>query len=103
MTRAETARLLALCAAFDRRTVGEADVFAWHSVLEDVSFEHGTAAVKAHYADSREWIMPSDIRGYHAPAPEIPVGPACDHGYQHATLCPFCRRASMHVATQEAQ
>lgn len=62
MNRAETAILLALCTSFDRRTVGEADVRAWHAVLGDVDHKQAEAAVFAHYAESRDWIMPADIR-----------------------------------------
>lgn len=62
MTPAETAELLGMCAAFDRRTVGRADVTAWHLVLHDVDFSDAQQAVAAHYRDHREWIMPSDVR-----------------------------------------
>lgn len=95
MTRAECARLLALCAAFDRRTVGETDVYAWQSVLEDITFDDGIAAVKAHYAERRDWIMPADIRGWQRPPEDLPDGPECAHGYRSERHCPMCRRASM--------
>ena len=62
MKRAEIARLLTMAAAFDRRTLGEADVAAWHSVLDDLDFPEAESALKAHYADTREFVMPSDIR-----------------------------------------
>lgn len=62
MNLTETAQLLALAAAYDRRTVGQADVRAWHEVLGDISFTDGAAAVKDHYAASREFIMPANIR-----------------------------------------
>ncbi|MES9522416.1 zinc finger domain-containing protein [Streptomyces capoamus] len=62
MTPAETAALLSFAAAFDRRTIGEADVLAWHTVLADIGFEPAKAAVTAHYAVHTRWIMPADIR-----------------------------------------
>lgn len=62
MTPAETAALLAFAAAFDRRTIGEADVLAWQTVLHDIPFEPAKAAVTAHYAAETRWIMPADIR-----------------------------------------
>ncbi|MEU9558020.1 zinc finger domain-containing protein [Streptomyces fumanus] len=62
MTPAETAALLSFAAAFDRRTLGEADVLAWHTVLADIAFEPAKAAVTAHYATETRWIMPADIR-----------------------------------------
>lgn len=62
MNRAETGGLLALCVAFDRRTVGDADILAWHEVLNDLPFEDCKAAVMDHFRSSKEWLMPADIR-----------------------------------------
>jgi hypothetical protein len=62
VTRSEIARLLAVIAAFDRRTVGDADVLAWHDVLGDLDFTDADTAAKAHYRDSREFLMPADVR-----------------------------------------
>jgi hypothetical protein len=62
VTPEETGQLLAICASFDRRTVGEADVIAWLKVLGDLPLRDCEAAVIAHYRDSRDWIMPADVR-----------------------------------------
>lgn len=62
MTIEEAIDVLTAAAAFDRRTVGKADAAAWHAALGDLPFEDAQSAVVAHYRDSREWIMPSDIR-----------------------------------------
>lgn len=62
MNRAETALALTLAAAFDRRTIGEADVEAWHTVLADLAFDDVKEAVAGHYATSRDWLMPADVR-----------------------------------------
>lgn len=62
MTPEETGNLLGDCAAYDRRTVGEADVIAWHRIIGDLPYHDCQAAVIAHYTESREWIMPADIR-----------------------------------------
>jgi hypothetical protein len=62
MTRAEIAELLSMCAAFDRRTVGRADVAAWQQVLGDLDAADARQAVAEYYADHRDWIMPADIR-----------------------------------------
>ena len=64
MTPSETALLLALAAAYDRRTVGEADVYAWHDVLEHVPLETGKDAVRHHYATSTRFLMPADVNAY---------------------------------------
>lgn len=62
MTPAETAKLLALCAAVDRRKVGDADVLAWHRILGDLRYADCEAAVIAHFSESTEWIMPAHVR-----------------------------------------
>jgi hypothetical protein len=62
MTKAEVARLLAMIAAFDRRTIGEADVEAWHLILADLDTNDCANAVRDHYATQRDWIMPADVR-----------------------------------------
>lgn len=61
MLPSETATLLAMVAAYDRRTVGQADVAAWHTELEPYDLATCTAAVRAHYGESREWLMPGDV------------------------------------------
>lgn len=62
MTLDETIDLLATCAAYDRRTIGKSDAVAWHAVTGDLPFADAQQAVFAHYAESREWIMPADVR-----------------------------------------
>jgi hypothetical protein len=62
MTPEETGRLLGICAAYDRRTVGEIDVIAWYRVVGDLDCSDCEAAVVAWYTTRREWIMPADIR-----------------------------------------
>lgn len=62
MTPDEIVDLLTVAAAFDQRTVGEGDAMAWHSVLGDLAFADAQQAVLGHYADSRERVMPADIR-----------------------------------------
>lgn len=62
MNRSETALALTLAAAFDRRTIGETDVEAWHAVLADLHLDDVKAAITGHYATRRDWVMPADIR-----------------------------------------
>ena len=62
MTPDETVDLLTVAAAFDQRTVGEGDAMAWHAVLGDLSFTDAKQAVLGYYADTRERIMPADVR-----------------------------------------
>lgn len=62
MNLVETANLLTVMATYDRRTVGETDVIAWQAVLSDASFEDCLEAVRRHYAEDTEWMMPAHVR-----------------------------------------
>lgn len=62
MNASEAAILLGLAAAYDRRTVGEADARAWADALDDIALEDAQDAVKRHYRTSTEWIMPAHVR-----------------------------------------
>jgi hypothetical protein len=61
MNHSETAKLLALCAAFDARTIGDADVIAWQQMLAEVPAVQASAAVMAHYRRTNDRIGPSDV------------------------------------------
>lgn len=61
MNRSDTAKVLAKMTAYDRRTVGLADVAAWHEIIGDLDYDDCLAAVRDHYTNSREWCMPADI------------------------------------------
>jgi hypothetical protein len=56
------ATILALAAAYDLRTVGEADVEAWHAAVGDLDFESCRKVVIEHYRNKRERLMPADLR-----------------------------------------
>lgn len=62
MNLQEAAQLLAVCAAFDKRTASEVEAGAWHRALFDLPFEDCRLAVVRHYSESREWIMAADVR-----------------------------------------
>lgn len=62
MNKAETARVLGKAAAFDRRTVGEVEVRAWHEALSDVDYPDALEAVTMHYTTSTDFLMPMHIR-----------------------------------------
>jgi len=62
MNRAEVSLLLGVCASFDARTIGEADVIAWHDVLGDLNYSDAVNAVKSHYGSSADRIMPAHVR-----------------------------------------
>lgn len=62
MNLAETARVLAWAAAFDRRTVGEMDVQAWQATLDDLDVEDALEGVTRWYRDRSDWLMPAHLR-----------------------------------------
>lgn len=62
MNLSETARLLTTMAAYDRRTIGDADVVGWQAVLSDAPFEDCMEAVQRHYAENTDWMMPAHVR-----------------------------------------
>lgn len=62
MTLDEAVDLLTAAAMFDRRTVGKADAMAWHAVVGDLPFDDALAAVRAHYTEGTDWLMPAHVR-----------------------------------------
>lgn len=66
ITRSETAKLLAFCAAYDQRTIGEADVLAWHEALDcpwvpNIDLEEAQVAVVDHYRETSQRINVADV------------------------------------------
>lgn len=63
MKPSEAAQVLSKIQAFDRRTVGEADILAWAEALTQrrLSVEECLAAVTKHYAESTDFAMPAHI------------------------------------------
>lgn len=61
MTPEDVIDVLAKAAAFDQRTVGQADVLAWHEILHRIERDDALDAVAKHYAESRERLMPADV------------------------------------------
>src|ERR1035441_4680207 len=62
MTSDEVWDLLELISSIDRRKVGLTDRQVWEGLVGDLSAADAQAAVIAHYRESREWIMPADVR-----------------------------------------
>ncbi len=64
----EVGKLLGLMALADNRKPPEDDegqkamIAYWLSMVGDLSYADAAQAVQAHYRESREWIMPADIR-----------------------------------------
>ena len=62
MTRSEIALLLGLMAGRDSRKVDEAMVNAWHDDTGDLDLADARAAVSAWYRQTRDRMMPADLR-----------------------------------------
>lgn len=62
MNLSQTALMLAQMQAYDQRTVGESDVIAWQAILVDAPFEDCQEAVRQHYAEQTDRIMPAHVR-----------------------------------------
>jgi hypothetical protein len=108
----DTGRLLALCASYDRRKVGDADVLAWHRVIGDLQFADCEQAVLGHYADCADWLMPAHIRlrvretrnrriqatGIPAPPPELLDDPEAYSACLHAAAVAIADGRDPHAA-----
>ena len=66
MTRSEIAKLLAFCAAYDQRTIGDADVLAWDEALDspwvpNIDLDEAQEAVVTHYRETTQRISVADV------------------------------------------
>lgn len=61
MNRNETVDLLTGIAAFDQRTIGDADVEAWHAVVAPLDCRDAVEAVVLHHKMSPNRIKPFDV------------------------------------------
>lgn len=94
MTPEETGRLLGLCASYDNRNVDDSALYAWFRAVGDLPFADCETAVIAHYRESREWIMPADVRTRVKRAQRD----AADHGRIRELLDPDAYRAQVKAA-----
>ena len=68
MTGDEVGKLLGLMALADNRKPPEDDegraamIAFWLSMIGDLAYADAARAVQEHYRETREWIMPSDVR-----------------------------------------
>lgn len=62
MTPAEAAELLTMCSAYDNRRVDEAGALAWQDALSDLPAADCQRAVRDHYRESSDRVMPADVR-----------------------------------------
>jgi hypothetical protein len=62
MNLEETAAVLAKAAGYDNRTIGDANVLAWHEALGDLDIRDCLTAIAQHHRESTEYLMPVHIR-----------------------------------------
>lgn len=85
MKPSEVAMILAKISAYDRRTVGEADIEAWTEALDgQVTVHDALMAVRDHFRESTDWLMPKMViersreirrrRVRDTGTPELPAG-----------------------------
>lgn len=58
----ETGALLAKAAGYDNRTVGMANVLAWHEALSDLQLDDCLQAITLHHRSSPDYLMPVHVR-----------------------------------------
>lgn len=73
LTRNQIIDLLTCAAAYDRRTIGEADITAWTLAIGDLPYDDAQAAVVAHYSDVTDWLMPAHVRARVRQARELRI------------------------------
>lgn len=61
MNKSEVAMLLAAASGRDQRTIGDADVLAWHEDIGELPYELAQEALRRHYRESTERLMPAHI------------------------------------------
>jgi hypothetical protein len=62
ITPADASELLTIAAAFDRRTIGRADAIAWADALHDLDLRDCADAIRAHFRESTDYLMPVHVR-----------------------------------------
>lgn len=62
MTPADAAKLLAVAAVYDHRTVSRLDAEAWADALNDLEPAACADAIRIHYRTNTTWCMPAHIR-----------------------------------------
>lgn len=61
MNRQEVGQLLTLAALVDNRSVTNEACLMWHSIVGHLDYERAVEAMRAHYAESSEWLLPVHV------------------------------------------
>ncbi|WP_350269337.1 hypothetical protein AAFP32_12140 [Brevibacterium sp. CBA3109] len=62
MKLSEAGELLALISAYDNRNFNKETTAAWYDLLGPFTLAEAKQAVKKHYAENPDWLMPSHVR-----------------------------------------
>ena len=62
MNLTETSQVLIKIQAFNNRTFDQANIAAWHETIGDLDLADCLTAVGNYFRESKDWIMPADIR-----------------------------------------
>lgn len=62
MKLSEAGELLALISAYDNRNFNKETTAAWFDLLGPYTLYEAKQAVKKHYAENPDWLMPSHVR-----------------------------------------
>lgn len=63
MTPNDAAKLLALIQVYDNRNFDEMTATVWADALDELDPTDCAQAIRRHFRDSKEWLMPCDVRG----------------------------------------
>jgi hypothetical protein len=61
VNRDDAVKLLAIASAFDNRKPNEAQAIAWAEVLDGLDPRDCVEAIKGHYKESKEYLMPAHV------------------------------------------
>lgn len=62
MNKQEVGKLLTLAALVDNRSVTTEACLMWHELVGDIGFDDAVDAMRAHYRESKDWLMPVHVR-----------------------------------------
>ena len=62
MNKTEVAKLLTIASSIDNRNVNEVAIEGWYAVLHTLPFEDAANAVRQHFEDSTEYLLPAHVK-----------------------------------------
>lgn len=62
MNKTDVAKLLTIASSIDNRNVNEVAVEGWYAVLHSLPFEDCVQAVRRHFEDSTEYLLPAHVK-----------------------------------------